>query len=246
MITSIRFSTIVILMATFMVITLSCSLTAPPVPSGNEQAAPTVAISVATTESPPLSTSSPAASEVTNVVINELDPCKLVTKESAETALGLPVDEPFIADEATFRLCMYSAVPGEKMVSVTVFEGENAKNYFLNSSTQLLNGCQMSFTATTRQQTPTPFPPEVEALKVESILDLYLRDLEAWKGCGGSYAQLADLGDNAYTSQGFIVGAVIGVATEDVYASFLVGDTGMTPEQALEAAKGLVRRATSP
>jgi len=180
------------------------------------------------------------------VEITEFDPCKLVTKESAEAALGLPVDEPFIADEATFRLCMYSAVPGEKMVSVTVFEGENAKNYFLNSSTQLLNGCQMSFTATTRQQTPTPFPPEVEALKVESVLDLYLRDLEAWKGCGGSYAQLADLGDNAYTSQGIIVGAGIGVATENVFVSFLVGDTGMTPEQALEAAKGLVRRATSP
>ena len=190
-------------------------------------------------ESPPLPTAPPAS----NVVINELDPCKLVTKESAETALGQAVDEPIIAQDATVQSCTYIAVPGERLVMATVYTGDNAKNYLLNEIAQLKNGCDLSYSASTHPEQPTPFPPEVETLRSESILDLFIMDLTALEACGVSYSQVSDLGDNAYTFQSIFVGATIGVATEDAFVVFVVGDVSVTPGQALEAAIELIKRA---
>jgi len=156
------------------------------------------------------------------------------------------VDDPIVAQSAAISSCTYVAVPGEKMAMATVWTGENAKNYLIDESAQLQDGCNLHFSASTNPEQPTPFPPDLEALKSESIQDLLIRDLEAQKGCGGSYSQLPDLGENAYTFQSIFVGAVVGVATDDAYYNFVVGDVGMSPEQALEAAKGLVQRAANP
>ncbi|MCJ7435774.1 MAG: DUF3558 domain-containing protein [Anaerolineales bacterium] len=236
-----QITSFITLLAILLLTLTSCNLSSPsgPSPALDEP----VSVNTQVSDTPSVVENIPVARQVE---ISELDPCKLVTKESAEAALGQSVDEPIVVDDATVRSCMYNAVPGEKLISVSVYTGGNAKNNLLNEIAQLQNGCNLSFKGSTKPQTPTPFPPEVEALKIESILDLYLRDLEIQKGCGGSYAQLADLGDNAYTFQSFIVGTVIGVATDDVLVYFVIGDISMTPEQTLEAAKGLVKRATSP
>jgi hypothetical protein len=220
---------------------LACTFSAPSsAPEGAEPAVPPEATAATTIveSSPP-----PESSSVGSIGFTESDPCTLMTKESAETAMGQSVDEPIQASNSAVVSCTYIAVPGEKFVTVAVYEGENAKNYLLNEISQLQAGCELRMS--TGEQ-PTTFPPEVEALRSQSMLDLFLRDLEVQKGCGGSYAQVTDLGNNAYTFQTFIVGAVIGVATEDAFITFLVGDISMTPERALEAAKGLVQRAASP
>ncbi len=247
MIKSIRFNRIVVILVVFMVITPACSLTAPPISTpGNKQApSPTSTVFGPTEESPPLPTSSPASDTASNLVISELDPCKLVTKASAEAALGQAVDEPIIAQDATVQSCTYIAVPGERLVTATVYTGDNAKNYLLNEIAQLKNGCDLSFSASTHPEQPTPFPPEVETLRSTSIQDLFLMDLVTREGCGLSYSQVTNLGDNAYTFQSFFVGAVIGVATEDAFVVFVVGDVSVSPEQALDAAIDLVRQATS-
>ncbi|NOY97677.1 MAG: hypothetical protein GXP40_00525 [Chloroflexi bacterium] len=221
---------------------LACTLLASPsVPSGDEPTPPSTAEPAVTVES----TLPPAPSPAGMVEISELDPCKLVTKESAEMAMGQSVDEPILAQDAAVASCTYVAVPGEKMVMATVYAGENAKNYLLNDIAQLKNGCELSYGSSTNPEAPTPFPAEVEALRGQSILELFLQDLELQEGCGGSYSQVPELGKNAYTFRSIFVGSVIGVATEDAYVVFVVGDVGMTPEQALDAAIELVKRAAN-
>ena len=239
--TNLRINKNNVLLMVITVITLACGQIASPAPAPTvEQVEPTIVVPEATDESPPLPTSPPAM----HVSINELDPCKLVTKENAEAAMGQAVDNPIIAEDETVKSCTYIAVPGERLVTVTVYAGDNAKNYLLNETAQLQNGCELHYSTSTNPEQPTPFPLDIEALRSESVLDLFLRDLAALEGCGLSYSQVPELGDNAYSFQSIFVGATIGVATDDAFVIFIVGDINATSEQALDAAIQLIKRAT--
>ena len=235
------------LMIIFSAITLACNLATPqptqPPPSDNEPmaTAPPAEVDI------PTDTAPEAVPSAGRVEITELNPCDLVTKGNVEIVLGQSVDEPILASATSVASCTYIAVPGEKFATVAVYEGEHAKNYLLNEISQLQASCELSMS--TGEQ-PTTFLPEVEALRSQSILmllqqDLALRD-DCWKAQGFSYEQVTDLGENVYSYTSFLQGAVIGVATDDAYITFLMADVNATPEQALEAAKKLVQLATSP
>ncbi len=236
-----NFAISVILAATLM----ACTSIAPPpaqVESGSG-VQPTAESNAPAENTPP--PEQPAAG---NVEIVELDPCKLVTKEIAEIVLGQSVAEPILAQDAMVTSCTYIAVPGEKFVTVAVYTGENARNHLLSEIAQLRDGCQLKFSTSTGEGNPTPMPPEVEALRGDPLIDLFLKDLAEQEGCGmsrGTYSQISELGNNAYTFMTFIQGAVIGVATQNAFVTFLVADIQMTSEQALQAATELVRLSTA-
>lgn len=238
MMTRFRFHRIVVLVVIFTVVTLACSLTAPPASSpGSEQTVSATSVSEATVAA---NATVPTTQFGNRIQITETDPCKLVTKENVEAALGQAVDEPVIAQDATVASCTYIATPGEKFVTVAVYIDENARNHLLNEIAQLQNGCQFSLGTASEQ--PTPFPPEVEALRTSSIEELFVKDLALQDGCGlGPYAQLTDLGENAYTGFTFVQGVIIGVATDNAFVTFLVADTNSSHEDALGKAKEIVK-----
>jgi len=235
------------------VVMLACNLTTPQsAPSDNEASpAPTMEPAVVedTTEESTIETENVPSSEsspVQYVEITELYPCDLVTQASAEIALGQSVDKPILASDTSVTSCTYIAVPGEKFATVAVYEGVHSKNYLLNEIEQLQADCEL--TMSTGEQ-PTTFSSEVEALRSQSILALLQQDLEissdCWKAHGFSYEQITDLGENVYFFPSFLQGAVIGVATEDAYITFLIADINATPEQALEAVTELVKLSTA-
>lgn len=217
---------------------LACSLSAPASQPGEiEPATSTQVLPSATVEnaqgSGPHLTSS--------IEMAERDPCLLMTKDLAESVLGQPVDDPILASDSFVASCTYIAIPGEKFATVAVYEGDSAKNHLLNEIAQLQAGCELSIT--TGEQ-PATFPPEIEAQRAQSMLDLFKQNLALKEGCWGGqgffYEQMDTLGANAYTYETFLQGAVIGVATDDAYLTFLVADVNATSEQALEAARELV------
>ena len=225
----------------FSAIMLACNLTArqptQPPPSDSEPTATPPTAEVDT----PTDTVPEAAPSAGQVEITELNPCALVTKEYVETVFGYSVDEPTLTQETAFSMCFYIIKPGEGL-TITIFEGDHAKNNFLNEIAQLQQGCSLSYKATTREETPTPLPPDVEALRSKSISDLFLEDRELWKSCGGSHSQMAELGSNVYAlRQMGLNSAGIGITTENIYAHYSLFLSDMTAEQALEAVTKLVK-----
>lgn len=230
------------------VVLLACNLATPQVTTSNSESAsePTVKpdpiVPTTVVESGP----SPAPAPEKYFEITELNPCDLVTQANAEIALGQSVDKPILASDTSVTSCTYIAVPGDKFATVAVYEGEHAKNYLLNEIEQLQAGCEL--TMSTGEQ-PTTFSSEVESMRSQSILALFQQDLEissdCWKAYGFSYEQIAGLGENVYFFTSLLQGAVIGVATEDAYITFLVADISATPEQALEMVKELVKLSTA-
>ncbi len=231
-------------MFTLSFVALACSFSTPASPPQEQEPAPppeTEPTVMLENPSPPASSAAAGMA-----VITELDPCKLVTQDIAEAALGQPVDDPIKASDTAVVSCTYLAVPGEKYATVAVYEGENAKNYLLNEIAQLQAGCELSMS--TGEQ-PTSFSPEVEALRSQSNLELFKQDLalkeECWGGQGFVYNQLVNLGENVYSYEAFLQGAVVGVATDNAFLTFLIADVSATPEQAQAAAMDLISRATT-
>ncbi len=186
------------------------------------------------------STTPPDTPSAGQVMITQLDPCKLITKEDAASVLGKPVEDAIAAQDISVSSCTYIAVPGKNFVTVAVYEGDKAKNYLINEIAQLQNGCHLGFS--TASQQPTPFPPELEALRGDSIQELLEKDLGLQQDCGlGDYSNIPELGENAYTYSKWVQGALIGVATEDALYTFLVADTSSPPDEALNQAKGFVQ-----
>lgn len=217
---------------------LACTLSVPPsAPPDSGPTPPPVIEPTATVESALPPTSSGAGI----VEITELNPCGLVTKEYVETVLGYSVDDPTLAQETTFSMCTYIVKPGE-FVTITIYEEDHAKSNFLNEIAQFQQGCSLSYRATTRDETPTPLPPDVEALRSESIPELFLKNREMRKGCGGSHSQISELGSNVYALQQTGLNAAgIGIVTENVYVQYSLFITDMSAEQALETVTELVK-----
>jgi hypothetical protein len=215
---------------------LACG-SAPPVSTSDESGAPVES------GAGPADTPIPAAQAVVRLGIPETDPCKLLTKERAESALGQSVGDAIVAQDATVTSCTYLAgAGGEKFATVAIYTGDSAKNHLMNEIAQLQNGCQFSLGTAADQ--PTPFPAEVESLRAKSIEDLWVQDLGLQQSCGlGPYSQMADLGENAYEGFAFVQGALIGVADENALATFLIADSGASKEEALSSAKELVKLA---
>jgi hypothetical protein len=170
------------------------------------------------------------------------DPCSLVSKEQAESALGKSVGDAVVAEDEVQKSCTYIAVPGESFVTVDVFKEAGAKSFLLSDISGLQDECSPIWLNTWAGE-PT-LSPEVETLRSGTVLDLFIKDLELQEGCGLSYEQLNDLGENAYHFMPFF-GVLIGVATDDTLATFFLTDPSMSPETQMSADKELVRSALS-
>ncbi|MDH5506692.1 MAG: hypothetical protein OEZ02_05690 [Anaerolineae bacterium] len=174
------------------------------------------------------------------IQLSQPDPCLYATQEQIEQVLAAAVTETIPADSDTLRSCTYVSVPGEQFVTIAVYQGEAAKLYFLDEIAQLQEDCSLSYSYSTNADNPTPLPPAVQSLGSNSLVDLFVMDLELQSGCGGSYQALTELGSNVYTFQTFIRGAVVGIAYEDLYVTFLYADAGKEADQALAVVKALI------
>jgi hypothetical protein len=172
--------------------------------------------------------------------IKELDPCALVSKEKVETALGKSVGDAVVAKDEVQTSCTYMAGGGESLVTMSARNEAGAKSFLLSDIAALQDNCEVIWLNTWAGE--PALSPEVEALRSETVLDLFINDLELQEGCGLTYEQLDDLGGNAYHFMPFF-GVVIGVATDDALVTFLLSDAGMSAEAQMDAAKELVRLA---
>lgn len=113
----------------------------------------------------------------------------------------------------------------------------------MNEYAQRLAGCTITYSFGTDSEEPTPFPADVEAQMDNSVLDIFIMNLEAQKDCGGYYETLPDFGANVYTFKTFVKGAIIGIASEDMYVTFVYryGYDILDAEQSLEIVKELVK-----
>jgi len=191
------------------------------------------------------SSTSPMKKEETTtgvLEINELDPCKLVDKEKAETALGKSVGDAIVAKDDVQTSCTYMAGGGETLVTVSTRDKAGAKSFLLSDIAALQDECEVIWLNTWAGE--PALAPDVEALRSETVLDLFITDLELQESCGLTYQQLTDLGGNAYHFMPFF-GVTIGVATDDALVTFLLSDASMSADAQMDAAKELVRLALS-
>lgn len=220
---------------------LACDPAAEDTPAEDTQ--PNTEVPAPPTDTLPADTEEPADTlpEENFLVFTESDPCKYLTQEQVEQVLSELVTDTIPADSDTLRSCTYIAKPGEQFVTIAVYQGEAAKLYLLSEIAQLQNDCSVSYSFSTNPEEPTPLPPEVQALMSSTLPELFVMDLEVQTGCGGSYQALPELGSNVYTFQTFIMGAIIGIASDDIYVTFLYADVGLDAEQSLAVVEELVQ-----
>lgn len=169
------------------------------------------------------------------------DPCEIVTQGQAEAAFGQPVESTIPASDATLSSCSYFAIPGEKFITVSVWEGENARRYFINEIAQLSDGCQLTYAYSTDPEEPTPFPDEYALLMDETIPDLFQMDLVKMAECGMESIALPEFSPTASTYYTFIEGGLVGIATDDLFVTFLYFDSAQDKAASLESVLQLVR-----
>ena len=99
-------------------------------------------------------------------------------------------------------LCLFVGASGTQSVSVMALSGKAAKNLFLATIAQLQADCTVSFSMQ-GEATPTPFPPEVQALADRSLAELIdLQDQVQREQCGfiptpEEYQRLDGLGETS-------------------------------------------------
>ncbi len=206
--------------------------TAPP-----PEATPT-AVEAPTPDSPP---SPSAAPDITS-----LDLCTLLDPTSVEAALGestTPSPGP--------GLCLFVGASGTQSVSVMALSGEAAKNLFLATIAQLQADCTVSFSMQ-GEATPTPFPPEVQALADRSLAELIdLQDQVQREQCGfiptpEEYQRLDGLGEAAYfqvLDLGFVQSGIVVVAHGDTYLAVTYAAPTLDPAAARSISESLAREA---
>ncbi len=168
------------------------------------------------------------------------DPCKLVAQAEVEKALGKPVKSTTVMNDPNrgAKGCFYLNDPGKSFVTLTYLVGEDARLEMLSIIAQLqATGCRLSMTATTRRVTPTPLPAAVDALKTQSLTELFALQSQLLKEkCAPASKDLEGVGEGALMDSIFYT---VHVAAGEVYLMLLVADGDLTEEKRIEGVKML-------
>lgn len=166
------------------------------------------------------------------------DPCKLLAQADVEKALGKPVKSSTATNDQNTgaKGCFYQNDPGKSFVTLTYWQGDDAKMQLLGNIAQLQQkGCGFSMTATTRRATPTPLPPEVDALKSKPLVDLFGVYAQLLKEkCPPGTQELSALGESALMDS--MLHSVHIVAGE-AYLLFLLADSDLTEQKQIEGVR---------
>jgi len=71
------------------------------------------------------------------VLVNKLDPVKLLTKQEAQEALGKPVKDAEIKENPTGKICVYSSQDGDSFIQLALQDKDNAVQIFTDLKTNL-------------------------------------------------------------------------------------------------------------
>ncbi|MBW8010397.1 MAG: hypothetical protein FVQ83_04025 [Chloroflexi bacterium] len=193
------------------------------------------------TDTPGEEPATEAVEEQTSITFASSDPCQIVTQEQAETAFGLAVESVIPASDASLNSCTYMIGAGEKLITVSVWEGENAKSYFINEIAQLSNDCGLSFSFSTDPEEPTPFPDEYQLLLDETIPALFQMHTDLYQACEYGAEPIPEFGRSAYSIYTFIEAGLVGIATDDMFVTFVYFDSGQDKTASLESVLELLR-----
>lgn len=164
------------------------------------------------------------------------DLCAVVSPEIAEQILGQPVEA--IEGPGT---CLYSN--GTASITISVLDGENAKNSLASQILQLETDCSMSFSYSSDQPDPTPLPPEADPLLAMSLPELMEKSLTLQQGCGGpAFETMADYGPGVYLVpfELFMPGGQVTIVTEDYSLTILYMDINADTAAAVDIARQLL------
>lgn len=179
--------------------------------------------------------------EQSSITFASSDPCQIVTQDQAETVFGQAIDNVLPASDATTSSCTYMIGAGEKMITVAVWEGENAKRYLINEIAQLSNGCGLSYSFSTDAEEPTPFPDEYQLMLDETIPTLFHLQMASYQECDYEAEAIPEFGSAAYSYFIFIEGGLVGIATDDMYVTFVYYDSEQDKAASLESDLELLR-----
>jgi hypothetical protein len=203
--------------------------------------APTVTSSTAATQPTqvPAPANSPTlAKSFQGFRLPDIDPCKLLSQADVEKALGKPIKSATASSDQNTgaKGCFYLNDPGMSFVTLTYWQGDDAKMQLLGSIAQMhQKGCSISVTATTRRATPTPLPPEVDALKSKPLVDLFGVYAQLLKEkCPPGTQELSALGESALMDS--MLHSVHIVAGE-AYVMFLLADNDLTEQKQIEGVR---------
>jgi hypothetical protein len=183
----------------------------------------------------------------TPVVIERIDPCKLVLQSSVEAILGEPAQVIRETD-----MCIYMANSGSLSISVGIKTGEETKPPLLDTIAQLREDCSLRFEYTSAEPTPTPFPSKIQALADLSLQELMKLQDEAFNNCGsqmseGMYQTIDGLGDSAnfmVLDLGWWRVGAVSIAIDGMYLVFnTTTNQDLDRDHALEAGITLAQEA---
>ena len=164
------------------------------------------------------------------------DLCSVVSPEIAEQVLGQPVEA--IEGPGT---CLYSN--GTASITISLLEGEGAKNSLASQILQLEADCSMSFSYSSDQPDPTPLPPEADPLLAMSLPELTEKSLTLQQSCGGpAFETLPEYGPGVYLVpfELFMPGGNVSIVTDDYSLSILYTDINADADGAVEVARQLL------
>jgi hypothetical protein len=184
-------------------------------PAAGAQPSPTVVPAVA----------SPAPGGAPIVLAKPLSPtgdaCALIPAAQVEALLGEPLGQPSSAP----GVCVIAGQSGQRSFTVVLQPAEAAKPGLLGTLAQFKTGCSLSFSGGTNI-TPTPLPPDIQALSGQPLKDLMAQVAEGYQKCNlpDGYKPTSPLiGDASYTTHldmGFMQAVYLIIASGDTYASF--------------------------
>ncbi len=149
------------------------------------------------------------------------DACALIPPAQVEALLGEPLGQPSAAP----GVCVTAGQSGQRSFTVVVQSADVAKPGLLGTIAQFKNGCSLSFSGGTNI-TPTPLPPDIQALSSKPLAELMAMVAEGYQKCNipdGYQPTTPTIGDASYTSRldmGFLQTMYLLVASGDSYASF--------------------------
>ena len=166
------------------------------------------------------------------------DPCQLLSQADVEKALGKPIKSASTTNDQNTgaKGCFYVSEPGQSFATITYWQGDDAKLQLLGNIAQMQQkGCSVSLNATTRRATPTPLPPEVDALKSKPLVDLFGVYAQLLKEkCPPGTQELSALGEAALMDSML---HSVHIVAGDVYLLFLLADSDLTEQKQIEGVR---------
>jgi hypothetical protein len=156
-----------------------------------------------------------------------------------EALLGEPLGQPSSGP----GVCVTAGQSGQRSFTVVLQPVDAAKAALLNTLAQFKSGCSQSFRSGTNI-TPTPLPPDIQALSSKSLPELMALVADGYQKCNspeGYQVSVPVIGDASYISRldmGFLQTVYLLVASGDMYASFTYAATNK--DEALSKQDALV------